>query len=265
MKILDYCSLKIKAGNGGNGSNSKIKIKRKKTLFTGGSGGNGGNVLIEYVNNRTFLHDLFSLRERVIKADNGNDGSVKCKDGKNGKDLILSLPFFTDIFDEQENCVLKFSEFNTDKKHILLYGAKGGKGSSHFNRLASVKEISGEISPVNKFSFNIFLKPHISIYCKNILSFDLCTKLFYKICNTYQNVQNNCTAEDVFIGEIVSKDFSKKEMVMFFPKFDNDRHNKYVENSDFNIFIENALHSKIKNILNIIEQSLKSNIKTINI
>ena len=123
MKFLDQAKIYVQAGAGGSGSSS---FRREKFIEfggpDGGDGGNGGSVIFQVDKNLNTLID-FRYRQH-FKAERGGDGRGKKQTGKNGKDLILKVPFGTQIYEEDNNALIE--DFTKDDQKIII--AKGGKG-----------------------------------------------------------------------------------------------------------------------------------------
>lgn len=128
--FVDYALIEVYSGKGGDGA---VTFRREKYVPkggpSGGNGGNGGNVIIKASTN---LHTLLDFRyKKKYQADNGANGGNSLKDGKNGSDVIISVPVGTIVKDsETEN--LLFDLNTAGKELILAKGGKGGKGNSKF-------------------------------------------------------------------------------------------------------------------------------------
>ena len=130
MKFLDQAKIYIKAGNGGSGSSS---FRREKYVEfggpDGGDGGNGGSVILESERNLNTLVD-FRYRQH-FKAENGRSGSKKNKTGAGGENLILKVPIGTQIFEEDNNTLIK-DLTKPGQKIIIANGGFGGLGNVRF-------------------------------------------------------------------------------------------------------------------------------------
>ena len=130
MKFLDEAKIYIRAGGGGNGAAS---FRREKYIEfggpDGGDGGDGGNVYIKAVDG---LNTLIDYRYRQhFKAERGKDGSGKNKTGHGGKDLVLSVPLGTQIYDElKEDIIADLTE--VDQIFMIAKGGSGGFGNTRF-------------------------------------------------------------------------------------------------------------------------------------
>jgi GTP-binding protein len=128
--FIDRVSLTLSAGNGGNGA---IAWRREKFIPkggpAGGDGGNGGSITLEANPEALSLEDL--RNRRIIKAQNGNmGGGNNCK-GKNGRDLVISVPLGTLVKDTATQKILYDFTQKSDRWKICA-GGKGGKGNTRF-------------------------------------------------------------------------------------------------------------------------------------
>tara|TARA_B100000315_G_scaffold150744_1_gene139509 strand:+ start:135 stop:1121 length:987 start_codon:yes stop_codon:yes gene_type:complete len=130
MKFLDQAKIYIKAGDGGSGSAS---FRREKFVEfggpDGGDGGSGGSIVFVADKN---LNTLIDFRyQQHFKADKGENGKGKKKTGRSGKDLILKVPFGTQIFEEDNNTLIE-DLTKPEQKIIIANGGKGGLGNVRF-------------------------------------------------------------------------------------------------------------------------------------
>ena len=130
MKFLDQAKIYIKAGDGGSGSAS---FRREKFIEfggpDGGDGGHGGSIVFVADKN---LNTLIDFRyQQHLKAEKGQDGKGKKKTGRSGKDLILKVPFGTQIFEEDNNTLIE-DLTRSEQKIIVAKGGKGGLGNVRF-------------------------------------------------------------------------------------------------------------------------------------
>ena len=130
MKFLDEVKIYISSGNGGPGC---ISFRREANVPKGGpdggNGGDGGNVIIKTVDN---LNTLIDYRyKQHFKAKSGQHGMGKNRNGHNADDIILKVPFGTEILNEDKN--IKLADLvDKDDKIILAKGGIGGKGNAFF-------------------------------------------------------------------------------------------------------------------------------------
>ena len=130
MKFLDEVKIYISSGNGGPGC---ISFRREANVPKGGpdggNGGDGGNVIIKTVDN---LNTLIDYRyKQHFKAKSGQHGMGKNRNGHNADDIILKVPFGTEILNEDKN--VKLADLVAkDDNIILAKGGIGGKGNAFF-------------------------------------------------------------------------------------------------------------------------------------
>ena len=130
MKFLDEVKIYISSGNGGPGC---ISFRREANVPKGGpdggNGGDGGNVIIKTVDN---LNTLIDYRyKQHFKAKSGQHGMGKNRNGHDADDIILKVPFGTEILNEDKN--VKLADLvNKDENIILAKGGIGGKGNAFF-------------------------------------------------------------------------------------------------------------------------------------
>jgi len=130
MKFLDQVKIFVKAGNGGSGSPS---FRREKFIEfggpDGGDGGKGGSIILKTERN---LNTLIDYRyQQHFKAKKGGDGKGKNKTGRNGKNLYLSVPVGTQIF-EEDNKTLLFDLKKEKDEFTVALGGRGGFGNTKF-------------------------------------------------------------------------------------------------------------------------------------
>lgn len=128
--FLDYAEISVYAGNGGNGA---VTFRREKYVPkggpSGGNGGKGGDILVKADTNLSTLLDF--KYKRNYKAGKGADGASALKDGKNGSDIIISLPIGTTIKDAESGKPIADLD-KPGETIVIAKGGKGGKGNSNF-------------------------------------------------------------------------------------------------------------------------------------
>ncbi|MEX1377911.1 MAG: GTPase ObgE [Eubacteriales bacterium] len=127
--FIDIAKITIKSGDGGNGV---VSFHREKYVPRGGpdggDGGMGGSVIFQVDPRMRTLLD-FKYRQKYI-AENGADGDINNRTGKNGADLVIFVPQGTIIKDTDGNVVADLS--GEDTKVKLLRGGGGGRGNAKF-------------------------------------------------------------------------------------------------------------------------------------
>lgn len=96
--FTDYAKITIKSGNGGNGA---ATFRREKYVAAGGpDGGDGGKGGSVYFVVDKDMNTLLDFRyKKILKAENGQNGSGNNCYGKKGEDLYIGVPQGTIIKD----------------------------------------------------------------------------------------------------------------------------------------------------------------------
>ena len=127
--FVDNIKIYVKAGNGGNGA---VSFHREKYVNAGGpdggDGGRGGNVVFKVDEGANTL--LAFRYKRKFVAEPGGDGKTGKMHGKNGEDVIVTVPRGTLIKDPETEKII-FDMANADE-YILCRGGRGGWGNRHF-------------------------------------------------------------------------------------------------------------------------------------
>ena len=128
--FIDKARIFVKAGNGGNGA---VSFRREKYVPAGGpDGGDGGRAAYIIMVADTGLRTLMDFKyKKKYSAQHGEDGSKKKRAGKNGEDLILSVPEGTVIRDEKTGLIIADLKKAGDQA-VVARGGYGGKGNQHF-------------------------------------------------------------------------------------------------------------------------------------
>ena len=130
MKFIDYTKITIQSGNGGNGCIAFLREKfRPMGGPSGGDGGNGGSIIFESNFKLSTLQD-FSYKNKYI-SNHGEHGKGKNMHGKNGKDIILSIPVGTIIKDSSINKII-YDFKNNGERVVIAKGGNGGFGNARF-------------------------------------------------------------------------------------------------------------------------------------
>lgn len=128
--FIDDVTITVKAGNGGNGV---VAFRREKFVPkggpSGGNGGRGGDIIFVGEEGLTTLLDL--RYNRIIKAQNGQNGMAKDCYGKDGEDVYIKVPIGTVVYDKGKNAII--ADITRHKQEaIIAHGGKGGRGNSAF-------------------------------------------------------------------------------------------------------------------------------------
>lgn len=143
--FIDETRLELFSGNGGPGC---VSFRREKYVAKGGpdggDGGRGGNVVFEVKKNlKTFSH---LNAKHTFKAKNGQSGMGKRMHGKDGEDIIISVPPGTIIRDYESRSIIKdFSDNIEGETWVFLKGGQGGLGNWHYR--SSKKQVPRYAQP----------------------------------------------------------------------------------------------------------------------
>jgi GTP-binding protein len=140
MAFVDECTVWVQAGRGGDGSASRHSEPFKpKGGPDGGNGGAGGSVVFEVSSG---VHDLGWLADHPHqRAAVGGPGRSARRDGATGKDLAITVPDGTVVFDEEG---LLADLVGEGSRAVIAQGGRGGRGNaelaSNRNKLPRVAE-----------------------------------------------------------------------------------------------------------------------------
>lgn len=131
MHFVDEVGITVKAGDGGNGI---VAFRQEKYIPrggpAGGNGGKGGDVVLEA---DASLNTLVDLRyKKNYKAGRGGDGGPNDRHGKNGTDLVITVPVGTLVYDTANDRLLA-DLAKPGQRHIAAQGGKGGRGNASFS------------------------------------------------------------------------------------------------------------------------------------
>ncbi|HWE47164.1 MAG TPA: GTPase ObgE [Caulobacteraceae bacterium] len=130
MKFLDQCKVYIRSGDGGGGA---VSFRREKFIEyggpDGGDGGRGGDVWIEAVEG---LNTLIDYRyQQHFKAQTGQHGMGKQRNGVGGEDVVLKVPVGTQVYEEDRETLIADLD-QVGARILLARGGNGGHGNIHF-------------------------------------------------------------------------------------------------------------------------------------
>ena len=131
--MLDKVELHLKAGDGGRGA---IAFRREKYVPfggpSGGDGGRGGDVLIKANASVSTLQAY--KRRRAFSAENGQSGMAKNKHGKDGADVVLTVPPGTLVYENKNSGEAELiADLEKDGQQVAVaHGGSGGYGNTHF-------------------------------------------------------------------------------------------------------------------------------------
>lgn len=156
--FIDEAVIEVKAGDGGNGCFSYERQKYKpRGRPDGGNGGRGGHIYVMCSPDMHTLQD--AAYHRHYKALRGAHGKGSNKTGRNGPDIVITVPVGTIISDSLTNeiiadCVVK------GKKVLVARGGRGGRGNAS---LASVRNPNPERSEAGKEGEKILLRLELKV------------------------------------------------------------------------------------------------------
>jgi GTPase len=127
--FIDRARIEVKAGDGGNGC---VAFRREKFVPkggpSGGDGGRGGDVtLVADPDVNTLLP--FRYRHRFA-AGRGAHGEGSRRSGRSGRDLVVSVPVGTTVYDETGERVADLTA--PGERVVVARGGRGGRGNAHF-------------------------------------------------------------------------------------------------------------------------------------
>lgn len=129
MALIDEIEIHAQAGRGGDGV---VRWRQEKFIDrggpNGGDGGKGGDIIAEAIRD-VFVLGNYKARPK-IKAGRGEDGQGSSRKGKDGDDIILTLPVGSTITNLDTGSTYELVESGDRAK--LLQGGNGGHGNEHF-------------------------------------------------------------------------------------------------------------------------------------
>ena len=130
MQFADTARITIKSGKGGDGH-----ISFRRELYVpaggpdGGDGGKGGDLIFEVDKGMNTLSDF--RMKRKYAAENGEEGGKKRCHGRDGKDLVVRVPYGTVVKEAKTGQVI--TDMSGDNlREVILKGGRGGLGNMHF-------------------------------------------------------------------------------------------------------------------------------------
>ena len=130
VMFIDRVEIQVKSGKGGDGM---VHFHREKFVPRGGpdggDGGKGGDVIFEV---KSTLNTLGSFRQnQKFRAEDGAKGGPSQMTGRNGKDLVISVPPGTMLFDADTDELIG-DLTGPGQTLTVLKGGRGGRGNQHF-------------------------------------------------------------------------------------------------------------------------------------
>jgi GTP-binding protein len=148
MKFVDEVPVTVESGSGGAGA---VSFRREKFVPRGGpdggDGGRGGSIIFQGDPGLGTLID-FQLNPR-IRAESGQGGAGRLRIGKSGKDLVVRVPFGTQVdliaeYDpalgtknlsraDSSNFQKRLGDITPESPELTVArGGRGGKGNAFF-------------------------------------------------------------------------------------------------------------------------------------
>jgi len=150
--LIDEVKISVTAGHGGKGTVSFNKTKMSLGP-TGGSGGKGGSVFVKGISDLSGLNKFRFKKE--FNAENGSDGRSQFHDGRDGKDLILSVPIGTVVHKLNTGKDLEITKIG--QQELITQGGRGGKGNYLFRSSVNTSPKEFEEGEAGE-SFNLHLE-----------------------------------------------------------------------------------------------------------
>ena len=130
MMFVDRAVVEVVAGTGGSGSDA---FRREAYVPqggpAGGDGGRGGHVILEVDPQLSTLLDVAYRRHH--RARRGQHGGGNNRTGRDGEDLVLSVPPGT-IARDQETDEVVGELLEPGQRLIVARGGRGGRGNARF-------------------------------------------------------------------------------------------------------------------------------------
>lgn len=156
-RFIDRAKVYVRSGKGGDGCTS---FRREKFVPfggpDGGDGGRGGHVIIQADDQVDSLQALYYRPHQ--HAEDGVNGRGQQRSGRNGKDLIITVPCGTEVRNEEGGLVCEVLQHGECKQ--IAKGGNGGKGNQHFaspTNQVPQKSIPGEEEETFVFWFELKL------------------------------------------------------------------------------------------------------------
>jgi GTP-binding protein len=127
--LVDLTRIHVISGNGGNGC---VSFRREKYVPKGGpdggDGGRGGNVFLEV---NPHVRTLLDCRTQPrYRAAHGGAGSGNNRTGKDGSDLVVSVPTGTLVKDADGETLADL--MSPGERFLAARGGRGGRGNARF-------------------------------------------------------------------------------------------------------------------------------------
>ncbi len=156
--FVDLVKIKISSGKGGDGT---VAFRREKFVPMGGpSGGDGGRGADVIFVGREGLSTLVDLKyNKVLRAEDGENGKPKKMNGAGGTDLIVQVPVGTTIYDDESGKVI--GDITENEQRVLV--AKGGRGGRGNVKFTSSRNTAPEIAEKGEPGFTRMIRCELKV------------------------------------------------------------------------------------------------------
>jgi len=124
--LVDEVDIILKGGHGGAGKVSFYP--KEKAGPDGGNGGKGGDLYIKTVSDLTALNQYSN--KKFLAAENGQKGGTFLKFGRNGKDMVITMPVGTTLIEKESGEKINLDE--VEQVVLVAKGGLGGRGNADF-------------------------------------------------------------------------------------------------------------------------------------
>lgn len=152
--LVDDVTIRLSGGNGGRGI---VGFNRTKGNLgpTGANGGPGGNALLEGILDISALQQFKFNKE--FKANDGEVGTTRLRDGARGEDLILKVPVGTVVTNLDTGVSHEITRVG--EQLIVAQGGYRGRGNFHFRASTNTTPMNAEAGKDGEsFTFHLELK-----------------------------------------------------------------------------------------------------------
>ena len=164
MKFIDEVFVRVEAGNGGHGC---LSFRREKFIPRGGpdggDGGEGGSVY--FIADKSVNTLVKFCYQNLLRAQDGQFGMGQLRSGKNGENLVISVPLGTTIYDKETGELIG-DLIKAGDKLCVACGGRRGLGNAYFksstNR-APRKTKSGEDGEIRELKLELKLLADVGL------------------------------------------------------------------------------------------------------
>ncbi len=155
--FTDSVVIQIESGKGGDGIVHMHREKyRPRGGPDGGDGGKGGDVIFEVLPTLNVLNKF--RNNELFKAADGKNGGPSNRTGKSGRDLVITVPPGTIIYNE-ETAELLADLTGPNQRFLAAKGGRGGRGNQHFASPRNQMPLTAERGePAEAFTIRLDLK-----------------------------------------------------------------------------------------------------------